>query len=162
VTLAPRLRLAALAALVGAAVLAAVLLFTGGADGGTGKLAWATKPQVFKSAKPTDRVLTARIENASLRPISLDVDDGRILNADGDELKGTVSFLQAFAHGLWSWSQAPAKLTDFERRRLGQIVTIKPGETAPIALSWRVPEGEAQPVRVDFGDGAALDLPKAR
>ena len=155
----PRIRLAVLAAVAGAVALAAVLLFTGGADGGTGKLGWATKPQVFKSGKPTDRVLTARIENASLRPISLDVDDARILNADGEELKGTVSFLEACAHGLWSWSQAPAKLTDFERRRLGQIVTIKPGQSAPLALSWRVPAGEDQPERVDFGDGATLALP---
>ena len=154
-----RVRIAVLAAVAGAAVLAGVLLFTGGADGGTGKLDWATKPQVFKSGKPTDRVLTARIENASLRPISLDVDDARILTADGAELRGTVSFLEAFAHGLWSWSQAPAKLTDFERRRLGQIVTIKPGQTAPLALSWRVPAGESPPERVDFGDGATLSLP---
>lgn len=156
-----RYRIAALAALAGAAVLAAVLLFTGGADGGTGKLAWATKPQVFKSGKPTDRVLTARIENASVRDVSLDVDDARILDAEGDELQATVSFLEAFAHGLWSWSQAPAKLTDFERRRLGQIATIKPGETLPLALSWRVPKGGDRPVRVDFGDGVTLALPKA-
>jgi hypothetical protein len=107
------------------------------------------------------RRCSPRCENASLRPLDLDVDEARILDAEGNELEGTVSFLEAFAHGLWAWSQAPAKLTDFERRRLGQIVTIKPGDTAPLALSWRVPEGKDQPVRVDFGDGATLPLPDA-
>jgi hypothetical protein len=159
VTLAPRLRLAALAALAGAAVLAGVLVFTGGADGGTGKLAWVGKPGVFKSGPPTDRVLTARIENTSLRPLDFVADDVRILDADGDEVRSTAVFLEAFVHGLWSWSQSPPKLTEFERRRLGKIVTIKPGKTAPVALSWRVAEGAEQPVRVDFGDGATLDLP---
>lgn len=154
-----RVRLAAVGAVAAAAVVAAAVLFTGGADGGTGKLAWEGKPLVIKSGKPTDRVLTGRIENASLRDLDLDVDDARILDADGEKVEGTVRFLEAFVHGLWSWSQAPAQLTKFERRRLGQIVTIKPGDTAPLALSWRTPRGEEPPVRVDFGDGTTLDLP---
>jgi hypothetical protein len=158
VTALPRVRLAAVAALAGAAVLAAVLLFTGGADGGSGKLAWAGKPRVFKSGKPTDRVLTARIENTSLKPVEIDVKDVRIVDADGEEVEGTARFLAAFVHGLWSWSQAPAELTEFERRRLGQLVTIKPGQTAPVALSWRTPPGADPPVRVEFGD-ASVALP---
>lgn len=156
-----RIRLAAAAALVAAVVLAAVLLFTGGADGGTGKLAWEGKPGVFKSGPETDRVLTARIENTSLRDLNFVAKEVRILDADGDELRSTAVFLEAFAHGLWSWSQAPAELTEFERRRLGKIVTIRPGKSAPVALSWRVPKGEDPPVRVDFGDGATLPLPDA-
>ena len=156
-----RIRLAALAALAGAAVLAAVLLFTGGADGGTGTLAWATKPQVFRSGPATDRVLTARIENASLRDVTFRSGDVRILDADGDEVRSTAVFLEAFVHGLWSWSQSPSELTEFERRRLGQLVTIKPGKTAPLALSWRVAKGAEEPVRVDFGGGATLSLPGA-
>lgn len=158
-TVSPRIRLAAVAALVAAAVLAAVLLFTGGADGGTGKLAWAGEPRVFKSGPATDRVLTARIENRSLRPLELVAKEARVLDAEGDEVRSTAVFLEAFVHGLWSWSQSPSQLTEFERRRLGHIVTIRPGKSAPVALSWRVPKGEDQPVRVDFGDGATLALP---
>lgn len=156
-----RVRLAAVAALAAAAVLAAVLLFTGGADGGTGKLDWAAAPKVFKSGPATDRVLTARIENTSLRPLDLVAKDARILDAEGDEVRSTAVFLEAFVHGLWSWSQSPSQLTEFERRRLGHIVRIEPGKTAPVALSWRVPKGEDQPVRVDFGEGATLALPRA-
>jgi hypothetical protein len=149
---ASRVRLAAAAALAAAVGLAAVLLFTGGADGGTGSLSWQGEPRVFKSGKPTDRVLTARIENTSLKPIDLDVENVRIVDADGNELKSTARFLEAFAHSLFAWSQRPAKLTEFERRRLGEIVTIKPGRTAPVALSWRVPPGEKPPERVEFGE----------
>jgi hypothetical protein len=158
VTIAPRLRLAVGAALIAALALAAVLLFTGGADGGTGTLKWAGETRVLKSGKPTDRIFMARLENASLRDVSLDVDDVRILDADGDEVQSTVRFLDAFVHGLFAWSQSPSKLTEFERRRLGQIVTIKPGKTAPVTLSWRVPAGGSQPERVEFGP-TSIDLP---
>jgi hypothetical protein len=160
VTTSPRVRLAAAAALVAAVVLAAVLLFTGGADGGTGKLGWAGEPRVFKSGPETDRVLTGRIENRTTRPLDLVAKDARILDAEGDEVRSTAVFLEAFVHGLWSWSQAPSELTEFERRRLGHIVTIRPGRSAPVALSWRTPKGGDQPVRVDFGDGATLALPQ--
>ena len=154
-----RVRIVAVVALVAAAALAGVLVFTGGASGGSETLAWSGEPRIFKSGKPTDRVLTGRIENASLKDVELDVDRARVVDADGEAINGTVRFLEAFVHGLWSWSQSPSELTEFERRRLGQLVTIKPGKSAPIALSWRVPEGGSPPERVDFGNGVSLDLP---
>ena len=47
----------------------------------------------------------------------------------------------------------------FERRRLGQIATIKPGQSVPLTLSWRVPEGGSEPVEARF-DGGTLSLPR--
>lgn len=69
--------------------------------------------------------------------------------ARGRLVFGAMRFLAAFAYGIYSWSD-PGK-DDFERRRPGEIVTLKPGQAAPVTLSWRVRKGEHQPVRVDFG-----------
>ena len=56
----------------------------------------------------------------------------------------------------WSWHVKGSK---FERRRSGQIATIKPGQAVPLTLSWRVPAGGSDPVEVRF-DGGSLSLPR--
>ena len=53
------------------------------------------------------------------------------------------------------------KGSKFERARIGKIVTIKPGQAAPLTLSWRVPAGGSEPVEVRF-DGGSLTLPAER
>ena len=155
-----RVRLAAAAALAVAAV-ALALVLAGGAGGDDGaQLAWKDV-EVYPSEIKTDKVLAGRLANTSLRDVDLDVDDVRVFDADGARVQHAVVFLQAFAHGLYAWSQRPKELGDFERRRIGQIVTIKPGRSAPITLSWRVPKGGAQPATVDFGL-AVVKLPEQR
>jgi hypothetical protein len=144
-----RLRLAVAAALVAAVAVAAIVLLTGGSAAGSGSVAWTGKVQVFSTAIPTDEVLYAKVRNTSLRDVRLDVVNAKVLNADGKEVRSSTRFLAAFAHGIFSWSQGP--LTDFERRRLGQIATLKPGQAAPITVAWRVPKGAARPETLDLG-----------
>jgi hypothetical protein len=153
-----RPKLALAAGLFAALVLAGVLLLSGGAEGGSGDLAWSGTPHLYQSGKPTDRVLYGRMQNTSIRSIALDVDTVKVVDADGHAVRSSVVFLQAFAHSLFAWSQRPAKLTKFERRRLGQIATVRPGKTLPVTVSWRVPPGGKPPVRVDFGT-SSIALP---
>lgn len=156
-----RARVAALGALVAAAAVAAVaLLAVGGAEGGEGPIAWKGTPAILRSGPPTDRVLYGQIRNDSLRDIDLAVTDVEVLDEDGRALRSDVRFLAAFAHGLHAWSQRPDDVGDFERRRLGEIATLRPGQAAPITLSWRVPAGREPPVRVDLGP-AEVALPQA-
>ena len=151
-----RLRIAAGVALVAALALAAVLLLTSGAGGeDAGKLAWKGEVQVFQSGIPTDRILYTQLENASLRDIALDTKTFRLLDEDGTEVRSSVVFLAAFAHGIFPYD---SELSDFEKRRLGKIATLKPGQAVPITLSWRVPEGGKPPVRADFGT-AEIEVP---
>lgn len=156
-----RVRLAAAAALAAAAVIALTLVLAGGAGGDEGAAVAWKDVKVYDSEIETDNVLAGRLENRSLREVDLDVDDVRVLDADGEPVRSSVIFIQAFAHGLYAWSQQPKKLDDFERRRIGQIVTIKPRESAPITLSWRVPKGGEQPASVDLGP-VEIDLPARR
>jgi hypothetical protein len=154
-----RLRLAAAAALVAALAVAALVLLTGGAQGGGEPLAWKGKVQVFDSGVPTDDILYSQVQNASLRDVDLDVEDVRVYDADGHRVRASARFLAAFAHGIFPWSQRPDPLGEFERRRLGEITTLRPGQAMPLTLAWRVPPGGKPPVRVDLGP-ADLNIPR--
>jgi hypothetical protein len=154
-----RVRLAALAALAAAVVVGAVVLLTGSSGAAASKVGWKGEVEVFQSDIATDQVLYSQVENISLRDVTLDVEDVKVYDADGKVVRSSVRYLAAFAHGIFPWSQRPKPLGDYERRRLGEIKTIKPGQAVPITLSWRVPERGARPVRVDLGP-ASLALPK--
>jgi hypothetical protein len=153
-----RVRLVAAVALAAAVTIAAVVAFTGSSRGDGGELAWKGKVQVFESGIPTDEILYSEVENTSLRDVDLDVEDVKVYGADGKPVRASVRFLAAFAHGIFPWSQKPDPLGDFERRRLGEIATIKPGRSIPVTLAWRVPKGDPRPSRVDFGP-ADLKIP---
>jgi hypothetical protein len=156
-----RVRLVAAVALAAAVAITATVLLTGSSSGDAGRLAWKGKVQVFDSGIPTDEILYSKVENTSLRDVDLDVEDVKVYGADGRAVRASVRFLAAFAHGLFPWSQKPDPLGDFERRRLGEIATLKPGQAIPITLAWRVPAGGEPPARVDFGPDD-LDIPTAR
>jgi hypothetical protein len=158
--LASRARLAAVVAVVAAAAVAVALVFAGGAGGDDGVLAWKGPVRIFDSGIPTDKILYTQVRNASLQEVDLVAKDVRALDADGDEVFSATRFLAAFAHGIFPYSER-RNAGDFERRRLGEIARLKPGESMPVTLSWRVPKGEKAPVRIDFGP-AVLDLPAGR
>lgn len=155
-----------LALLLGAAIVVPLLLLRGGdspAQGGAvgATLGWEGTPQVVAvDGLPRDRILTGRLTNESPRPADLSVDDVTVLGADGEEVRSSVRFLGNFAHGLFSADAIHfrGQPGDSERRRLGEIATLKPGQAIPITLSWRVAEGGAPPARVDFG-GSTVELP---
>ena len=151
-----RTRLAVAVALAAAAAVAGLLLLAGGAGGDDGRLAWKGTPTLIDAGN--DRILYGELRNDSLVEIDLAYEDVRVVDAEGREVESAVRFIAAFAHGLYAWSQRPKNPGDFERRRMGEIATIKPGQSAPITLSWRVPKGDPQPVKVDFGR-AELSMP---
>jgi hypothetical protein len=142
------------------------LMLLGDKDGGptkaatgTARLQWKEKPSlILVPSLPRDRILTGQLRNASLHSVDLDTGAVKIVDAEGRALASTARFSQHFAHGLypWSWNVKGSK---FERTRLGQIVTIKPGQAAPLTLSWRVPSGGSEPVSVRF-DAGTLALPR--
>jgi hypothetical protein len=155
-----------LAAIVALAAGVGALLALGDRDGGatqaatdTARLQWKEKPSLILVPElPRDRILTGHLRNASLRAVDLDSKRVQILDARGQRLRATALFAQGFSHGLYPWSMN-VEGSKFERRRLGKIATIKPGDAVPLTLSWRVPEGGSEPVEVRF-DGGTLSLPR--
>jgi hypothetical protein len=129
------------------------------APAGPVRLAWKESPRMIRVAElPEDRILTGHVRNTSLRPVDLSVDRIEIVDAHGTRLKSTARFLQNFMHGLYPPSMH-VKGGRFERTRMGQIATIKPGQDLPLTLSWRLTAATAQPLEVRFG-GGSLALPR--
>lgn len=146
-----RTRLTAAVALLAAIAIASIVTVAGGSGGGGGAaLAWSGKVRVIDSSIPTDRILYTKLENTSLENLDLVAKDVRVIDARGREVRSSASFLAAFAHGIYSWSMQ-GEAGESERRRLGQIATVKPGQSVPVTLAWSVPKGGEQPVKVDFG-----------
>ena len=157
----------AAAALVLLAALTGGLLLIGDGDeprrasagAGEARLAWKEKPLLIRVPElPRDRIVTGRVRNTSLRPVDLEADRIEVVDAQGRRVQSTARFLQGFVHGLYPASMR-VKGSKFERTRLGQLATVKPGQDLPLTLSWRVPEGRSEPVEARVG-GGSLALPR--
>lgn len=151
------------------AVVAVVLPGCGANDGAAaprsvgGTLMWVGEPQVHRPPElPRDRLLRWDLKNDSLREIRLDAARARLVDAKGRAVRSTIRFTSAFGHGLYS-PRRPPKEADPElvRRRLGELAVIKPGETVPVTLSWRLRNGGGAPIRLEV-DNVQLPLPASR
>jgi hypothetical protein len=143
-------------------VLAAVAV--GGCGGGDrrfgeGTLVWAKPPALVRASNlATDRVLLGTIRNNSLRPLSLTASKLRVRDARGREVTAFAQFAASYAHGLYGAYQRPDPLPEEELRRLGLVLRLDPGKTAPLAVSFRMRRGLAGPLSVDYGQGV-LPIP---
>jgi hypothetical protein len=123
------------------AVLGVVLLVGGGAAkpaGRAGSLIWAAQPQlIYPPELPQDRILYGQVRNDGLRDMKLRALELRVLDRGGRALKSDGRFLQAYAHGLYGAFPVNQDIGDYERRRLGIVLTLEPGRTAPLTVAWR-------------------------
>jgi hypothetical protein len=62
-------------------------------------------------------------------------------------------FTNTYAHGLFGAFQQPSHLPPAELVRLGRVLDLAPGATAPFFAAWRLARGSREPVRVDYGAG---------
>jgi hypothetical protein len=149
-----------------AASLAAAAALTGGCGSIGGRdgaqkdtLAWTATPQVFRTRTlPDDRVAVGTVRNTGSRPLHLNAAALTVRSADGSRLRSTGEFAAGFAHGLYGAFQKPDPIPPGELTRLGLAVTIAPGRSAPLAVSWHQPHGMSGAPVVDYGAGR-LPLP---
>jgi hypothetical protein len=156
------------AALAGGGVAVAAVLVAGCGDSGgdasaaaATPLRWTATPQVFTTkALPRDRVAVGSVRNTTDGTLKLDAAALTVLDADGRRLRTTGQYAAGYAHGLYGAFQQPDPLPPGELERLGRVVSIPPGKTAPIAISWTVPAtaDAKRPASVDYGRGR-LPLP---
>jgi hypothetical protein len=127
---------------------------------GTGAMSWTEKPTTIRlGSKPKDRILFGEVRNDSLRPVKIYASDVRVLDSDGRSLEATAIFSKSFAHGLYGSTDPRAKAPgEFELTRIGRLVNLKPGQSAPLTVSWRLKAANDRPVQVTMGDGA-LPIP---
>ncbi len=149
-------RLALAGALAVTAAVAGLIVATRpGTDAAeSAQLAFAGKPRIVRPPElPRDRVLSVRLENTGLEQVDVDVRDISVLDESGRELRSSARFATVFAHGLISPREQTGDPGEFERRRLGELVTLKPRRSTPLTVSWR---GRAGDLRVS---GERLELP---
>lgn len=146
---------------------AAALMGCGGADGAPGAsadqrgpLRWEGEPTRVDGTKtlPDDRIVLGRIRNDSLRKLSLRANDLKLEAADGTVIRGnSLAFIDHFAHGIFPPTRREELASKGEReaedRRLGRVVEIEPGKTAPLTFAWRQGGGAPVPVRVVYPEG---------
>jgi hypothetical protein len=124
-------------------------------------LAWDGKPHVYvPRGLPQDRVLIGRVRNSSSRTLHLSAAQLVVRDARGARLAGSAAFTATYAHGLFGAFQQPSVIPPAELVRLGRVVTLGPGASAPFYAAWRLARHVHQPVRLDYAVGA-LPLPTA-
>jgi hypothetical protein len=149
----------------GALALVAILVAAAGCGSDEGEkslsLVWKKPPQLYVPAKlPRDRIVRGVIENQSLkRKATLKATDIKLLDADGRRIDGVATFIAGYAHSLYPADLKPNGVyPESEQLRLGMLVKLKAGQSAPLTVSWHDPPGPRTAVRIDYGAGT-LPLP---
>lgn len=124
-------------------------------------VAWEGKPIVVRQPElPRDTIVSGKISNQGDAALKLDAADVRVVRSDGAAVESGARFAVGVTHSLYPPRDGPReKDPDFLRTRLGEIATVKPGDSVPLVVSWRLQPGEAAPVRVDLGAAGSLVLP---
>ncbi len=143
---------------------AAVVLVVAGCGekekSGTG-LAWDGEPKVFRSKNlPDDRVVIAQVRNTGDETLHIVAADVEVHSADGGTVEATAAFTTSYAHGLFGMLQQPDPVPPDELRRLGKVVDLPAGASAPFYAAWRLGPSAKEPVRIDWGAGS-LEVPEA-
>ena len=141
-----------------AAVAATLLLVAVGAAGcgadeelGSGDLMWEKKPRIFTNPNlPDDRILAGTVRNDSLETVNLTARDLDVRNPGGDDMESAAVFAQTFVRGVFPQNRGD-EIPESEQLRIGLRARLKPGESAPLTVSWRQ-QGEHASV-VDYGAG---------
>ncbi|MDX6656833.1 MAG: hypothetical protein QOH62_1626 [Solirubrobacteraceae bacterium] len=142
---------------------AATLLLTSvalaGCGGGGGShapapLAWDGAPKAFKTpGLPHDGVVLGKVRNTTKRTLHLKASTLLVRDTSGRRLRSSAAFTTTYAHGLFGALQQPGHLPRLELQRLGKIVDLPPGESAPFYAAWHLGAGSRAPVKVDYGSG---------
>ena len=148
--------LAAVTAVTAVVAVAAIVATGGGGDDPAGKLGWAAEPLVFVPERlPQDRTLAGEVANDTLRDLRVRADRMKVVDADGRRLQTVARFAKAYSHGLYPPTQRPRGYENGNQARLeGIYVDLKPGERAPLTVSWRMRKGVALPLHLDSGAGS--------
>jgi hypothetical protein len=140
------------------AALALLALAAAGCGGGDGEqrggaLVWSERPSLLVATGAPDRVLLGKVRNDSLEPVEIRAADVSVLDADGGRIAATAIFTHGLARPLYQQDR-DRQLPESDARRIGRIVSLKPGQEAPLAIGWRQRSGDATPARIDYGAGS--------
>jgi hypothetical protein len=112
---------------------------------------WEKKPRIFTNPNlPDDRILAGTVRNDSLETVNLVARDLDVRTPGGDDMESAAVFAQTFVRGVFPQNRG-SEIPESEQLRIGLRARLKPGETAPLTVSWRQ-QGRHASV-VDYGAG---------
>lgn len=118
---------------------------------GSGDLMWEKEPQIFTNSNlPDDRILTGTVRNDTLETVTLVARELGVRAPGGDEMESAAVFAPTFIRGVFPQNRG-TEIPESEQLRIGLRARLKPGETAPLTVSWRQ-QGKKAAV-VDYGSG---------
>jgi hypothetical protein len=119
---------------------------------GSGDLMWEKKPRVFTNPNlPDDRVLAGMVRNDTLETVTLVARDLGVRTPGGDKMESAAVFAPTFIRGVFPQNRG-TEIPESEQLRIGLRARLRPGETAPLTVSWRQ-QGNRAAV-VDYGAGS--------
>jgi len=124
---------------------------------------WQGTPQLFQPrGLPRDRVLIGRIRNAGGSRLELTSSQVLVRDARARIIPGaTAAFVTSYAHGLFGALQQPAAIPRIEAARLGRLLYLFPGASAPLFAAWHLPPGAREPLSITVGR-VRLSVPAGR
>lgn len=129
-------------------------------NSGVGDLRWERPPSlVLTPGLPRDRVVVGTVRNDSLRPIELAAARLRVVDRRRRRLRTQAQFAAAYAHGLYGADYRPKTPPADEQRRLGLVISLDPGENAPLTVAYRLARDTDGPLAIDYGTGS-LPVPR--
>jgi hypothetical protein len=120
-----------------------------------GPLRWDGAPRTSAMAgTPGDRLLFGHVVNRSDEVQRLRAAEVRVVDGDGDRLQASAAFADGFVPAV-SLRGYGAELyaADGAVADVGGDVTLKPGQAAPLSVSFTVPDGAATPAAIVYGEG---------
>ena len=148
-----------------AAVVIAALGLTGcelgGDDSGArtgGRVTWERPPRLMRAAgsEPAS-IVHGVVRNDSLRRLRLEARRLELRDEAGERVAGSAAFLSGYVQPIEPLNRPQGDVPEDERKRMGKVAELDPGDTTPLGASWRRRSGH--PVRLDYGSGS-LPLPR--
>jgi hypothetical protein len=127
----------------------------GGEDAGRGPLRWDGAPRAATVAgTQDDRLLFAHVVNTSNHVVRLRAADVRVEDEDGDDLRTSAAYADGFVAGVSLRGHGdelyPGEAASGEP---GQIIALRPGQSAPLSVSFTLEDGGSGAAGVDYGEG---------
>jgi hypothetical protein len=102
---------------------------------------------------PRDRILTADVRNDTLKEVELRANrDVKLLDRRGRPVTHTTIFTEGFTRDIYP-PRYLRKVPKQDQLRLGLLAKIKPGESVPITVAWRVRSRDRDVVRLQTPAG---------
>jgi hypothetical protein len=139
----------------------------GGAAGRSTKLVWDEQPRVVvPETLPRDRILRGRVRNEGLDKLTIEASEVRLLDEEGRRVDGVATFILSYVKPRFPYNRGPGsgpgRYPEEERRRLGLVGVLEPGQSLPFTVSWHEPPGRRTVAEIDYGPGSLEVPPRLR